>query len=192
MPARYPEPMTGRPASARTTALGALTIFLPLAGVLIWWAIVHMVDPDNTGSLIGIGTLPARAAVLAALLAAAGPAVLTALFLAKLGRLRAIMTPTRQHVGLAMFLALLTPVATVQWLPFTSGMFMVVGLVRGPVSAWLVVAGAFALLTLAWYPAVSLVAGVRHRSLRLAVFAFVWWSIYGTVLLAQGYRGLGF
>lgn len=187
--------MTEPPAArvpARSTALGAATLFLPLAAVLIWWTLQHRLDP-GLAPRPGLGTLPPFAGLAAAILAAAGPSVLAALFLANRRRLLAVLRVTRQKAGGAMILALLTPVATLQWWPLTAGLFLTLGLVRGPAATLITVPAIYALLTLAWFVPVALIlSGIRHAGLRAAVFALVWWSGYGIVLLRDGYHDFAF
>lgn len=181
-----PEPIPNR-ASPRTTALGALAIFLPLFALLLWWAYAYRVGPLTDGRSAPMdGTLRGAAAVIAAALAAGGPSVGLALLLANRRRLRAMLRVRPKRIFTSLVLALITPIGVLNWFPVILGAFAV-SIVDDPWFFWRFFPAGIALATLAWYPVVSLIAsGVRSHCLRFAVFALAWWSIYGTALLNLG------
>lgn len=186
-----------------TTALGALTIFLPLFALLIWWASVHRIAPPEGGDGLPIdGTLPGWMAVVSAALVAGGAAVVAALILANHDRLRAVLRLRRGRMGLASLLALVTPVTIVSWLPMPYafvGYLAGSGLIFGMFASLLAAVGVLGVillfwlaLTLVWSVPVNLViSGVRSRLLRGAILALIWWAVYGAWLLADGYQSVG-
>lgn len=176
-----PAPLPHR-ADARTTALGALAIFLPLLAGLLWWAFTH-----------AMAGLPVLWAVAAALIAAAGPAVLLAELLANATRLSVVFHFHWSRVVHAALLGFATPVAVIHGFPTLAGPTALVGLFGG-LSAGLSLADSFAgvlalvvvvpFAALAWYPIVCLLAsGIPDHRRRFAVFALLWWSFYGALAL---------
>jgi len=99
-----------RGADRRTTASGALAIFLPLFLILVCWAFAHRVSPIPVGeSRHLVGTLSAGIAVAGAGFAAAGPAVFLVLPVANHPRVPGIFRPRRGRVIAALTLFLLVP-----------------------------------------------------------------------------------
>ena len=169
-------------ADARTTARGAFAIFLPLCAGLLWWAVTH--------SMAG---LPAIWAVAAALIAAAGPAVLLAELLANVTRLPVVFQFHWSRIVHAALLGFATPVAVIHGFPTLAGPTALIGLIGG-LGAGFGLAESFAgvlalivvvpLAALAWYPTVCLLAsGIPDHRRRFAVFALLWWSLYGALAL---------
>ena len=175
-------------ATPRTTALGAVAIFVPLFTALLWWAFAHRVAPVAASGRPAFGTLSPAAAVFAAVFAAAGVAVIAALARANRRRLRAVLRPNRGRVIASIVLAFLIPVMVVEWRPLVLGL-SVVNLLSYP--TWRGAIGVPAVLTLAtaiWYPITGLIiSGVRERRLRFFVFALAWWSCYAGALLIWGF-----
>ncbi|MCB1356139.1 MAG: hypothetical protein KDK53_06440 [Maritimibacter sp.] len=169
-------------ADARTTARGALAIFLPLFAGLLWWAAAH--------SMAG---LPTVWAVAAALVAAAGPAVWFAELLANATRLPVVFHFHWSRVVHAALLGFATPVAVIHGFPTVAGPTALVGLFGGlgaGLSFAESLAGILALLVvvplaaLAWYPTVCLLAsGITDHRRRFAVFVLLWWSVYAALAL---------
>lgn len=173
-------------ADARTTALGALVIALPLFLVLLWWAAGHR----------GTGPVPGPEpvwAVLAALVAAAGAAVLLAELLANATRLPAVFRFHWSRVVHAALLGFATPVAVINGVATIAGPTALVGLFGGlgaGLSLGESLAGMAALLVViplaafAWYPVVCLLAsGIGDHRRRFAVFVLLWWALYATLAL---------
>jgi len=186
--------------SARTTALTTLAIFIPLFGLLLWWAFEYRVVPVAAGAVPRIGTLPPVVGVFATLFAAAWPALLVALLLANRARLRAVFRPSRRRIVGALVLSFLTPWAVISWVPWIIGGFGVLVLLEIPgasafdpqsllsIGAYL---GALALAALVWYPAACLlVSGIRSHWLQVAGFALTFWAAYALHLLVSGYQVL--
>lgn len=169
-------------ADLRTTALGALAILAPLFALLLYWAFAHS----------GAG-LPAVWAVIAAFVAAAGPAVVLAELVANAARLDVVFRFHRSRVVHAALLGFVTPVAVIHGFPTIAGTTALVGLVGGlgaGLSLGQSIAGVGALLVmvpiaaLAWYPVVCLMAsGIADHRRRFAVFVLLWWSVYAALAL---------
>lgn len=169
-------------ADVRTTARGALVIFLPLFAGLLWWAVAH--------SMAG---LPTFWAVAAALVAATGPAVWFAELLANASRLPVVFQFHWSRVAHAALLGFATPVAVIHGFPTLAGPTALVGLIGG-LGAGLGLAESLAgvlalvvvvpLAALGWYPTVCLLAsGIPDHRRRFAVFALLWWSLYAALAL---------
>lgn len=169
-------------ADRRTTAHGALTIFLPLFALFLWWTLIH-----RAGELHPIW------AIVAAILAAAGPAVVLAELLANVTRLHIVFHYHWSRVVHAVLLGFVTPVAVISGFPTLAGPTALVGLFAGlgvGMSVGESLRGMLALLVvvpiaaLAWYPVVCLLAsGIANHRHRFAVFVLLWWSLYGGLAL---------
>lgn len=169
-------------ADRRTTALGVLAIFLPLVAVLLWWAFTRRA-----------AELPLGWALLAAVVAAVGPALVLAELVANANRLATVFHFAWSRVIHAVLLAIVTPVAVIHGFPTLAGTTGIAGLIGGltagaPFGAvWremlpFLVMVPFA--ALAWYPVVCLLAsGIPDHRRRFAVFVQLWWSIYGWLAL---------
>ncbi len=176
-----PEALPHR-ADRRTTALGVLTIFLPLFAVFLWWTVAH--------SAAG---LPAFWATIAAGLAAVGPAVLLAELLANVTRLHTVFHFHWSRVVHAALLGFVTPVAVINGFPTIAGTTALVGVFGGlgvGMSLGESLRGILALLVvvplaaLAWYPVVCLLAsGIPDHRRRFMAFVLLWWSVYGALAL---------
>ena len=192
--------MTGSPGPARAgprgTAFGALAIFLPLCALLTWWGYTQR---DVAAGVPGWQP-PAAALVIASILAAGGPALLLALVVDNHARLRVVFRPRGGKTLTAVGLALITPMAVVNFWPWLSGPLAVTMLLLSieetgqlhPDLAAMVPAGlaVFVIFSLGWYGVGALlISGIRRRPLRFAGFVLCWWAIYGGVLLFAGYRG---
>lgn len=175
----------------RTTRSGALAVFVPLFAVLLWWVFAHRVAGVPPGGVREPGTVPGSIGFLAALTAAAGPAVLTAVFLANLSRLRPLFRPRRSKVVTALVLAFFTPVALSHWWGKVFGIVAFGGIIDGGFGTLLKFVVYWLLLAVAWYGGSAiLISGVRSKALRVLLFALVWWEVWGIVVLAQGANGV--
>ena len=169
-------------ADRRTTALGVFTIFLPLFAAFIWWAFTHRA-----------AGLPLFWAIVAAGLAAVGPAVLLAELLANITRLHTVFHFHWSRVVHALLLGFVTPVAVINGFPTIAGTTALVGVFGGlgvGLSLGESLRGILALLVvvpiaaLVWYPVVCLFAsGIPDHRRRFAAFVLLWWSLYGVLAL---------
>lgn len=179
--------MTDRPApphraDRRTTALGALAIFVALFAVLVFAAFTRRP-----------GELPLGWALLAAFVAAVGPAMVLALLVANAPRLGTVFHFAWSRVLHALLLGLVTPVAVIHGFPTLAGTTGIAGLVGGigsgaPLGAVLREMLPFLVMVpvaaAAWYPVVCLLAsGIPDHRRRFAAFVQLWWSVYGWLAL---------
>ena len=169
-------------ADRRTTALGMLAIFLPLFALFLWWGFTH-----RAGGLFAVW------GIAAAILAAAGPAVVLAELLANVTRLHTVFHFHGSRVVHAALLGFVTPVAVINGFPTIAGTTALVGVFGGlgvGMSLGESLRGILALLVvvpiaaLAWYPVVCLLAsGIQDHRRRFAAFVLLWWSLYGALAL---------
>ncbi len=174
----------------RTVAKWARGIFVPLFAILLFFAYSFRVMP-MTGNFPQDGTLPNWVAVVAALITAAGVAVLTSLLVANIGRLRAVLRPRTGKVLTALVLAAIMPVAFFDWMPVVPGA-MVVMMLTDYYEGWVLwLAGLLALMILTYPISALAISGIRAKRTRFAVFALIWWTAYFGQLLAFGFRNSG-
>ncbi|WP_430465063.1 hypothetical protein [Tabrizicola sp.] len=175
----------GGPQRPRLSAGLVLGLSLALAGLLmalrLWW--VEPASPNIVPK--GWAALPFAAML------AFGLAVVIGLAVANRGRWRAVLWPRRSRVLGALALGFVTPIGVFSWLPWIlGGMWLTLGLPalqEGQPSGFflgLMLIGGASVLA---YPLSCLiVAGVKSRIWRVAVFGLMFWAAYGGIILFQG------
>lgn len=167
-------------------SLRLLTVLsLVLTGVLmaLRWGVVEPTNPVIVPK--GWAALP-FAGVLAL-----GLSVVIGLTWANRDRLRSVLRPRRSRVLGALALGFVTPIGVFSWLPWIlGGMWLTLGLPalqEGRPSGFffglMLIGGA----SVVAYPiACLIVAGIRGRVMRVAVFGLMFWAAYAGIILFQG------
>lgn len=171
-----------RPGLSARWVLG-LAVALTALVLALRWAVVEPANPQIVPK--GWAVLPFAAML------ALGISVLAGLAFASRGRWRAVLRPRRSRVLGALALGFVTPIGVFSWLPWIlGGMWLTLGLPalqEGQPSGFflgLMLIGGVSVLA---YPLSCLiVAGVKSRIWRVAVFGLMFWAAYGGIILFEG------
>jgi hypothetical protein len=158
---------------------------LPLTAALmaLRWGVVEPANPV----IVPKGWLALPFAAVLAL----GLSVVIGLTWANWDRLRNVLRPRRSRVLGALALGFVTPIGVFSWLPWIlGGMWLQLGvpaLFRGWPSGFFFGLMLIGVASVVAYPiACLIVAGVRGRVWRVAVFGLMFWAAYGGIILFQG------
>ena len=158
---------------------------LPLTAALmaLRWGVVEPANPV----IVPKGWLALPFAAVLAL----GLSVVIGLAWANRDRLRNVLRPRRSRVLGALALGFVTPIGVFSWLPWIlGGMWLQLGvpaLFRGWPSGFFFGLMLIGVASVVAYPiACLIVAGVRGRVWRVAVFGLMFWAAYGGIILFQG------
>ena len=169
------------------------TLILPirvvaLAPIATFWA-THGLGQGSTSPL-NLAVITVSSAVLA--LALGG---LTHLFLSARTQLPKVLRPRIWRILPAVLMAILTPVAVFNWVPWLAGTFIGRGLIPIGLGAGfgdsviLIVMSLIATILLAtlWYvPSCLILARLDTKPVRAAAYALLWCGAYAAILLATG------
>ena len=171
-----------RPKLSAGLVLGLTLAFVGLLMALrLWW--VEPAQPNIVPK--GWAVVPFAG------VSAFGLAVVIGLGVAHQGRWRTVLRPRRNRVLGALALGFVTPIGVFSWLPWIlGGMWLTLGLPalqEGRPSGFffglMLIGGA----SVVAYPVACLiVAGVKSRVWRVAVFGLVFWAAYAGIILFQG------
>ena len=163
-------------------------VALPMA-VLIWALAVFWRAPMLVGQPRMVFVVSPLTAVPFALVLAYGVAAIAVLFWGNRHRLRRVFRWNWGRVMGAAALALVTPVAVFDWVPWILGGLTAMLFVPMIATGDLWGLGIMMLAVALWYPVSALiVSGTRSRWLRFGLFCLMFWSGYAGLVLFTGVR----